>query len=194
MHMRAIVNRAYRKLGFILRSCKYFKNIKTLKLLYCALVRPHVEYAAIVWSPYQVNHSLMIERVQHRFIRRISFLVGEPMKYSDHSYGDLQGRLGLVSLQNRREILDLTFLFRLIGGQIYCAELLAKVKLHIPSRPLRNKQLFHEEYHRTSYGRHKPLNRICIQANKSVDLVDFFHGSIDSFKRSLLMRLYLLNM
>jgi len=70
-------------LGFVMRTCKFFKNINmnihTLKLLYCALVRPHLEFATVVWAPYHANYCKMIEGVQHRFLRRISFLTKNPM-------------------------------------------------------------------------------------------------------------------
>ncbi|EFN63053.1 Putative uncharacterized transposon-derived protein ZK1236.4, partial [Camponotus floridanus] len=71
LHIQTLVNRAYRKLGFVMRSYKYFHNISTLRLLFCALVRPHLEYAVTVWAPYQTKYCVMIESIQHRFLRRV---------------------------------------------------------------------------------------------------------------------------
>lgn len=80
-HIRNVTNRATKSLGFVLRASKYFRNVSTLKLLYCSLVRPHLEYAAIVWSPYQVKYYKLLEKIQHRFLRRVSYFMGCPMLY-----------------------------------------------------------------------------------------------------------------
>jgi len=62
-HIHMTAASAFRKLGFIKRCGKYFKHTDTLKLLYGALVRPQVEYASIVWDLYQLNHSILLERI-----------------------------------------------------------------------------------------------------------------------------------
>lgn len=83
-HIQTISNCAFKTLGFIMRSCKYFKNISTLKLLYLSLIRPRLKYAAIVWATYQDKHCIIIEKIQHRFLRRVSFLTGNLMYYTIH--------------------------------------------------------------------------------------------------------------
>lgn len=74
-YMETMVAKAYKMLGFVLRYCKYFRNIHTLKLPYCAIVRPHLEYGSVVWSPYQESQCIHIERIQHRLLRRTLFWV-----------------------------------------------------------------------------------------------------------------------
>ena len=68
-HYQRIVRDAYKNLGFIKRCTTDFAHPNTLKLLYCALVRSHLEYASVIWSPYQLKYKLLIERVQHSFLR-----------------------------------------------------------------------------------------------------------------------------
>jgi len=67
-HIHMTAASALRRLGFIKRCGKHFKNADTLKLLYGTLVRTQVEYASMVWDPYQLNHNLLLERIQHRFL------------------------------------------------------------------------------------------------------------------------------
>lgn len=55
-HIHTVSRRALKGLRFIMRSCKYLKNVETIKLLYCTLVRPQLEYCAIVWDPYQIKY------------------------------------------------------------------------------------------------------------------------------------------
>jgi len=69
LHFTHIVNKAYRKLGFIIRNSKSFVKTETLKILYNSLVRPHLEYASIIWSPQANCHIDYIERVQKKFLR-----------------------------------------------------------------------------------------------------------------------------
>lgn len=185
IHIHNVSGRAFKKLEFIMRSCKYFRNINTLKLLYCTLVRPQLEYCSVIWARHQSKYCNAIEKIQHRFLRKISFIMGHPMMYTNHNYTPTLCNLNIMTLEDRRIFLGLTFLFKLINGHIICSELLEQIALHVPSKPLRNSKIFDEEFHRTVYGKFKPLNRLCIFANQYVDRVDFFSQSFDSFKRSI---------
>ena len=51
-HIDIIVSKANRMLGLIKRTCRGLDDTKTLRTLYCALVRSNVEYCSVVWSPY----------------------------------------------------------------------------------------------------------------------------------------------
>ena len=68
-HYTRCINKAMRAVGFISRFARHFKKIETLRLLYVALVRPHVEYASIIWSPRHAKYIRAIESVQHKFFR-----------------------------------------------------------------------------------------------------------------------------
>jgi len=150
-HIQLVAASAFRKLGYINRCAKLFKHADTLKLLYCTLVRSQLEYAPMVWDPYQQNHNPLLERIQHRFLRNISFKLGKPMKFTDHNYDHLYADLNLMTLANRRILLGLSLLHKLLSGAIDCPELLEGIRLHVPVRSLRFNTLFHVEQHRTSY-------------------------------------------
>ena len=68
--------------------------------MYKALVRPHLEYAAQVWSPYMVKDIQLLEKVQ-RFALRIC-----SCNYN-LSYEELLDLCKIPSLQNRRSFLSL---------------------------------------------------------------------------------------
>jgi len=54
-------------LGFIKRWSKEFNNPFVLKSLYTSLVRPNLEYASQVWSPFYKIHINRIEAIQKNF-------------------------------------------------------------------------------------------------------------------------------
>jgi len=58
-HIEHICCKAFKTLWFLLRLCRDFRLDLSFKVLYCALVRPIVEYGAIVWDRNYINDSLM---------------------------------------------------------------------------------------------------------------------------------------
>jgi len=46
--------------------------------LYKSVVRPHLEYCTVVWSPHYVKDKELIERIQHRFTRMIPEIKDKP--------------------------------------------------------------------------------------------------------------------
>ena len=53
---RTKVAKANRTLGLVKRICKDMHNQAVRKVLFCALVRPILEYASNLWSPYTIKH------------------------------------------------------------------------------------------------------------------------------------------
>jgi len=67
-HIHDVVNKANRVLGLIKRILGP-KSAPEFSLLYKSLVRPILEYAAPVWSPYLVKDIVLLEKVQRRASR-----------------------------------------------------------------------------------------------------------------------------
>jgi len=76
---------------------------------YITYVRPLLEYAACVRSPYQLDDIAKIESVQRRFTKRLPGL-------SNTSYSDRLAVLGLRRLQLRRLHQDLIYTYKIILG------------------------------------------------------------------------------
>ena len=77
--------------------------------LYKSLVRPHLEYSMIAWSPYYVKDKNKLERVQRRFTKMVGGM--ESLGYVERA-----GRLGLMSLEERRNRADLIEMYRMVRG------------------------------------------------------------------------------
>jgi hypothetical protein len=58
-HIKIQVNKATGNLGQLKRSFRYWS-------LYCAYLTPHLEYAAVVWSPPRKKDAETLEKVQWR--------------------------------------------------------------------------------------------------------------------------------
>jgi ribonuclease P/MRP protein subunit RPP40 len=67
-HVNSAVNKANQKLGQIKHSFQYLDE-KMLKLLFVSLVRPHLEYTALVWNPHWQYDKDKLEKVQQRATR-----------------------------------------------------------------------------------------------------------------------------
>ena len=100
-HIDIIVSKANRMLGLIKRTCRGLDDIKTLRTLYCALVRSNIEYCSVVWSPYTKRNIEKVEKVQRRATKFI-------LKTEDN-YETRLKKLNLMSLKNRRFLADVIF-------------------------------------------------------------------------------------
>ncbi|XP_047127614.1 uncharacterized protein LOC124808516 [Hydra vulgaris] len=67
-HIISVANKANRTLGFLKHGFKYL-DVTILKLLYKSTIRPQLEYAASVWSPYSIKDIKRLEKVQRRSTR-----------------------------------------------------------------------------------------------------------------------------
>ena len=70
-HINQITSKANRSLGFVKRNVST-TNQSVEELAYKTLVRPQVEYASTVWSPYTKQNIQKIEMVQRRAARWVS--------------------------------------------------------------------------------------------------------------------------
>ena len=95
-------------LGMINRTIEN-KNSNIMLNLYKSLVRPHMEYCTAVWSPYYVKDKELIEKIQHRFTKMI-------IEVKHLSYADRLKKLGLWSLEERRNRSDLIEVYKMLHG------------------------------------------------------------------------------
>lgn len=72
-HIQNQINKANSIMGLIRRTYTYLDE-QSFKYLFQALVRPHLEYAAAVWSPYKSGEIEQIENVQRRATKQIPSL------------------------------------------------------------------------------------------------------------------------
>ena len=106
-HMTEKINKANAVLGAIRRSFQYLDN-RTFKLLYTSLVRPIIEYANPIWSPYKLKHIDMLENLQRRATKLLPGM-------RDLTYPERLRKMDLPSLAYRRHRGDLIEVFKIIN-------------------------------------------------------------------------------
>ena len=108
-HVSYKVNKANKVLDVIERSLGN-DNWYAFSCLFKSLVRPILEYAATVWSPYQKNDIESLKQVQ-----RASWLALE-QKRREMSYEDPCHLLNWQTLEKRREFLSLVQCYKIDFG------------------------------------------------------------------------------
>ena len=93
-HIQSKVNKANSIMGLIRRSFS-FLDCYLFKKLYVTFVRPHLEYAQSVWSPYLKKHVNAIEKVQMRATKLVDGL-------ANLNYEERLRKLDLPTLAYRR--------------------------------------------------------------------------------------------
>ena len=115
LHCANIANKALRRVGLIFRIF-HTKEPELLKKAYCVYVRPLLEFSPSAWNPVLKKDIACVERVQRAFTRRLfkrCFDTCPP-------YYERIARLGLRTLEFRRDIYDMCMCFKIIRG---CVEL-----------------------------------------------------------------------
>ncbi|KAF0750660.1 Reverse transcriptase domain-containing protein, partial [Aphis craccivora] len=91
----------------VLRSSSEFQLASPFKALYCALVRPLLEYGSVLWDPSTACVSSSIERVHRKFLRIAAYRLNIP--HPPHDYSPVLRVLNLSSLADRRHVSNLHF-------------------------------------------------------------------------------------
>ena len=111
-HISRITTNANKTLGFLKRNITT-KNEKVKQLAYKSLIRPQVEYASSIWSPYTKSNVSKVERIQRRAIRWIKRDY-PPLS----SVSAMQEDLGLRTLEHRRNDFRLIMFFKIYHNTV----------------------------------------------------------------------------
>ena len=109
-HIAAIVTRARGVAAWVLSVFKT-RSTDVMLTLYKSMIRSHLEYCCPLWHPSKVSDIELLESVQREFTRKI-------YGCQSISYWERLKRLGLFSLQRRRERYILICMWRILHGVI----------------------------------------------------------------------------
>lgn len=178
-HVDMVVRKAARLSGFVMRICRSFNQLDPMISLFNRIVRPILEYCSPSWNPCYLQYVERIEAVQHTFTR----FVYRKFHFPYEPYQTRISRLQMTSLCDRRRVLDMSTLHRLVHGSIHCS-LTNDLQYRFPTNGLRHVDLFYVPRSRTNLGKSAPLSRLCRTYNESYNDVDIFEN-LTQFKRMI---------
>ena len=103
-HISSKIKKANSMVGLIKRSFAYLSP-EMFRTLYTTFVRPHFEYAQVVWSPELCKHANIIEGVQRRATRIVSI-------YRNLPYEERLRFIDIPTLKIRRQIGDMVEVYK----------------------------------------------------------------------------------
>ena len=136
-------NKTRRLIGLLYRQFYENATSPTLLKLYCSFIRPHLEYAAIIWNPALKGNIESLENVQ-------KFALWVCMKSWNTVYDELLTSAKLPSLQDRRTVASLCHLFKIVKGLTDFPDAPVHAKTHNYDTRLSDKSLFIVPQYRTN--------------------------------------------
>ena len=112
-HINIICSRANSVIGFLHHNFHQCPT-KTKSALYLSLVRPILEYAAIIWAPYHHSDINQLEAVQRRAAR---FTMNCYDRYQ--SVTNMLHRLDWPTLEKRRDHAKIIMMYKIIHNIVY---------------------------------------------------------------------------
>ena len=124
-HVQSTCKKARKILGLLYR--RFYNNApgNSLLQLYLSLVRPHLDYASAVWSPYLIKDKAALESVQMCACRMAT-------RSWDSSYQDLLDLVDLPTLECRRLETRLCLLYKIIYNLCYFDEGVFTLRIYLP--------------------------------------------------------------
>jgi hypothetical protein len=179
-HVNYVTNKAYRNLGFLMRTCRPFGNCHSLKIVYYAYCRSILEYGSPVWNPQYDVYIKMLERIQKKFINHLNF------KYfkRKQNYAEDCKHYNLLPLDSRRNLLDLCLLYDVVNHRLDAPNLLRLVTFCTPKYRTRHTPLFQIPRHRRNYTRNAVMTRLPRAYNRKFAHIDIFNISKQALKRT----------
>lgn len=184
-HITMTINKARSILAFIKRWSREFNDPIITKQLYTALVRPVLEYGSVIWDPSYRIHSERLESVQKQFLifcLRNTY----PDRVRLPSYSIRLAQVNLPTLKSRRIMLNVSFIYNLITGNIGCEFLLRNISFNIPQRRLRSFNPLYVQTFRTNFAMSDPLRKLSCCFNEMYNFIDF-SLSIHTIKQSIIL-------
>ena len=128
-HVNLTATKASQTLGFIKRNLKGCPE-ELRRLAYVSLVRSSMEYASVIWDPYEGVDAGRLEKIQRKAVRWIK------NDYNwKHSVTDMMTELKLEPLDLRRRVNRLTFLYKIVNSKVAVQP--ERIDLYYKSRPHR---------------------------------------------------------
>ena len=110
-------------------------------------------------------HIISLDNVQRRYLKFLAFRVDGAYALRGTDQVLMQQRFNFDSLQLKRSMAGLSFLYKLCHNLIDAPNLLAKINFSIPKHNLRQTSTFYCKFSRTNMLLNSPINVMCSNFN-----------------------------
>lgn len=155
-HIANISNRANKMLGFIIRTCYEFKNVQSIRMLYMAYVNSILNFASVIWNPHYLKYINKLESTQKHFV---NFVNRKYFSNRQNNSSVIKHELSLFSLEDRRKLTDIKFIYKLVNNKIDSINLKFMIMYNVPSYTTRTEHFFSLKHVSTNYCMNSPLLR-----------------------------------
>lgn len=158
----SVVSRGKSTLYLMKMFAKSFNCPYVSKTLYTALVRPLVEYCAVVWSPSAVGDIKRIESIQKQYLL---FALRDQHWSNRFELPPYEARLSLLqldTLEDRRRLATLSFVHGCLSGTTNVPEFSSFFQFAVPSRVTRSaavSRLCRPSFSRAAFVENGPVRR-----------------------------------
>jgi hypothetical protein len=178
-HINELYSNCLRLVGFILRTTVDFRDPASTLSIFNALIRSRMEYASCIWNPHQLNHSLLLEKIQKKIVRALFFRKLIPNSPEEFNYQQCCLALNINSLAKRRKLNDIKLVLQSFSNQVDTETFIQNFNISVPSRTVRNFQLFIPSRAKTDLGKFSVFNRAITAFNDFCFDIDLFDDNIN---------------
>ena len=185
-HINFIISNSLKSIWLIKHYGKNFHKKESLIILYNSLVKSKLMFGSTIWSPNTQKVSEKIEKVQHKFLRFMSFKINKPMDYTDHEYSEIAKELNINTLESNRIYHDLILMYKIINNLTNLYFIKELLKVFFNDRNLRVKEtIFVIPYKYKDINVKSTVYRMILTANNNNKDIDFFKDNFNQFKLKL---------
>jgi hypothetical protein len=177
-HINNLYSSCLRLLGFILRTSKDFKNPHSVVLLFNSLIRSRLEHASCVWNPHQLNHKLLLEKLQKKMVKALFYRKQIANPPTEFNFEECCTSMKIFSLKRKRVFNDIKLVLSSFVDQIDTESFMHNFNIYVPCRTTRHMQLFVPTRARTDLGKFSIFNRAINSFNTYCSDIDIFKTSI----------------
>lgn len=187
-HITSVCKKAYKRLGFVLRTAASFTNMKAISVLYDALIRSQLECNAAIWAPHEAKYNLMLERIQNKYTRYMYLRLYGVYPFYPLMYPALfvLGMVGYNKLETRRDLALASYTLRVFRGILHNPGILQWMGLRVPDKYVQRRRqptLFMVPRSRTKLLESFPLTRALRTLNLVAERIDVLTCSQSEFTR-----------
>lgn len=139
------------RLSMIKRFSKEFNDLNVTKCLYVSLVRSILEFASVVWNPFYDCYKNKIESIQRQFLLFALKSLNWSNRFQLPPYLHRLLLLELNTFEDRRKMLNVIFIDKLLNGKIDCFDILSLLNVHVPQKYTRNFKCFNVNFSKSNY-------------------------------------------